>query len=129
MAGISQIKTAIECVADFPDDQLEQDGEIMRPEGMGVAVAIAQLLRQAGVSVSEPSLDFEHGWESVAERDGRKFWILVTDLERTKLIQTRDVSPFVRRLFSGQAAYASFLNELYQSLSDDLRFESVKWIN
>ncbi len=129
MAGRSEIKTAIECVADFPDDQLEKDGEIVRPGGMGVAEAIAQLLSQAGLSVSEPSLDFEHGWEFFAEVDGRRFWVLVTDLDQTKLIQTRDVSPFARRLFRGQAAYANFLKEMYRMLSDDARFSSVQWID
>lgn len=96
---------------------------------MGVAEAIAQLLRQAGVSVSKPSLNPEHGWEFVAEREGRKFWVLLTDLERTTLVQTRDVSPFLRRLYSGEAGYAAFLNDIYQCMSDDVRFNSIQRIN
>jgi hypothetical protein len=128
MASSAITKTAIECVADFPDDQLEKDEEIIRPGGRGVAIAIAELLKGVGATVSEPSLDFEHGWEFVAERDGRKFWILVTDLEQTKLIQTQDLSSLFKRLFSGQAAYVVFLGLLHRELSNDVRFRSVEWV-
>lgn len=128
MANSTHIKTAIECVVDFPDDQLENDGEIVRPGGMGVATAIAELLRQTGATVTEPSLDFEHGWEFVAEHHGRRFWVLVTDLEKTKLIQTQDVSSLLKRLFSGREAYTDFLELLHGALIDDARFKSTEWV-
>jgi hypothetical protein len=127
MANSAPTRIAIECVAGFPDDQLESGTDIIRPGGRGMAIAMVELLRGAGVTASEPSLDFEHGWEFVAERDGRKFWILVTDLEKTKLIQTKDLSSLLIRLFSGQAAYAAFLELLYRALSNDARFRSVEW--
>ena len=128
MENSTHIKTAIECVVDFPDDQLEEDREIVRPGGMGVATAIAELLRQTGATVTEPCLDFEHGWEFVAERYGRRFWVLVTDLEKTKLIQTQDVSSLLKRLFSGRQAYTDFLKLLHRVLAGDARFKSAEWV-
>ena len=127
MASEPRANTAIECIANLPDDQLEDGLEIIRPGGMGVANVIAELLEKLGAVVTEPSLDFEHGWEFFAMMDGRRFWVLVTDLEQTKLIQTRDVSSLIKRLFAGCAAYDDFLKLLHQLLIGDGRFQSIEW--
>jgi hypothetical protein len=129
MASNSRLKSAIECVADFPDDHLEVGDEVVRASGMSLSRAIADLLAESGVSASIPTLDREHdSWEFYAEWSGRRFWILVSDMGATKLIQTEDASPIFRRFFSGQAAYAEFLELLYRELSNDARFRSVEWV-
>ncbi len=129
MASSSSLPTAIEFKADFPDDQLEEGRRIVRPGGMGISQAIANRLTQAGLSTSEPSLDVEHNsWEFFAERAERKFWVLVTDLAEIKLVQTKDVSPFLKRIFSGNAAYKEFLDSLHSAMSADARFSSLAWV-
>lgn len=92
-----------------------------------MAFAIAALLRQQEIEVTEPTLDFEHGWEFFVCARGRRFWVLVTDLERTKLIQTQDASSIFTRLFTGGGAYTDFLNKLEKVLLEDARFSHIKW--
>ena len=121
-------RTALECVTDFPDDQIEDGRKIVQPAGRAVACAVSDLLKDAGMITSIPELDREHelGWEFDAAQDGRKYWLLVTDLADTMLIQTKDISP-LWRLSGRKAHYVRFLNDLHRLLSQDKRFRSVNW--
>ena len=91
-------RAALECVTDFPDDQI--DGrKIVQPGGRAVACAVSDLLKDAGMITTIPELDYEHGWEFDAAQNGRKYWLLVTDLADHKmLIYTKDHSPLWRLL-------------------------------
>jgi hypothetical protein len=120
-------RTALECVTDFPDDQIEDGRKIVQPGGQAVACAVSDLLKDAGMITTIPALDYEHGWEFDAAQDGRKYWLLVTDLADHKmLIYTENHSPFWR-LFGRKAHYVGFLSDLHQLLSEDKRFRSVNW--
>lgn len=123
------ILKTLECVADFPDDQLEDGGRIVRPGGRAVAHAICDLLKDAGWITTNPELDHEHGWEFDAAREGALYWMLVTDLGDHKiLIQTEDHSRSWRRwLGTNKERHAMFRGELYGLLSKDERFDSVNW--
>ena len=119
-------RTALECVTVFPDDQIEDGRKIVQPGGRAVACAVSDLLKDAGMITSIPKLDYEHGngWEFDAAQGGRKYWLLVTDLADTMLIQTKDISP-LWRLSGRKAHYERFLNDLHQLLFQDKRFRSV----
>ena len=121
-------RTALECVTDFPDDQIEDGRKIVQPGGRAVTCAVSDLLKDAGMITSIPELDREHGlgWEFDAVQDGRKYWLLVTDQADTMLIQTKDISP-IWRLSGRKVHYVRFLNDLYRLLSQDKRFRSVNW--
>ena len=120
-------RTALECVTDFPDDHIEDGRKIVQPGGRAVACAVSDLLKDAGMITTIPELDYEHGWEFDAAQDGRKYWLLVTDLADHKmLIYTENHSPFWR-LFGRKAHYVRFLSDLHQLLSEDKRFRSVNW--
>jgi hypothetical protein len=121
-----KILTALECVADFPDDQIEDGHKIVQPGGRAVACAVSDLLKDAGIITTIPELDYEHGWEFDAAQDGGKYWLLVTDGAGKMLIYTKDRSPFWR-LFGRKARYVRFLNDLHRLLSQDKRFKSVNW--
>jgi len=118
--------TSLECVTDFPDDQIEDGSRIVQPGGRAVACAVSDLLKDAGMITTIPELDYEHGWEFDAAQDGRKYWLLVTDLADKMLIYTEDHSP-VWRLSGRKAHYVRFLNDLHRLLSTDKRFRSVNW--
>jgi hypothetical protein len=121
--------TALECVTDFPDDQIEDDRKIVQPGGRAVACAVSDLLKDAGMITTIPELDYEHGWEFDAAQDGRKYWLLVTDKGDNKmLIYTEDHSPLWQRWFGrNKASYVRFLNDLHRLLSQNERFRSVNW--
>ncbi len=122
-----KLSTALECMTDLPEDQIEDGEEIIQLGGQGVALEISNLLNGEGINTSPPTLDPEHGWEFIAAKGRHKYWILVTDLDDKKLIQTKDISPVVLRLASGNDKYSSFLEILHRVLSCDSRFSSVRW--
>jgi hypothetical protein len=120
-----KIVAALECVTDFPDDLVVDGDEIIKPSGQAVAGAISDLLKGAGKITSIPELDLEHhSWWFTAAQDGRKYWLLVTDLGGKVLILTKDYSPFWQRLFGGKVHYVRFLGDLHRLLSQDRRFRS-----
>lgn len=121
--------TALKCTSNLPDDQIEDGDKIVQPGGRSVAYAVAELLQGAGMGVSNPTLDDEHGWAFTASANGMKYWVLVTDLVNEKLIQTKDVSPIPSRIFRRDRHYAKFLNGLQKLLSDDGRFRAVDWFS
>jgi len=120
------ILISLECVTDFLDDQIEDGSRIVQPGGRAVACAVSDLLKDAGWATTTPELDYEHGWEFDAAQDGRKYWLLATDLAVKMLIYTEDHSP-VWRLCGRKARYVGFLNDLHRLLSQDKRFRSVHW--
>src|SRR5262245_61502462 len=62
--------TSLECVTDFPDDQIEDGSRIVQPGGRAVACAVSDLLKDAGIITTIPELDYEHGWEFDAAQNG-----------------------------------------------------------
>lgn len=121
--------TALEFASALPDDQVEEGDAIVRPGGQAVAMRIANILRNNGITASVPTLDYEHGWEFFVTGGKEKYWILVTDMRETKLLQTKDVSPFFRRIFRESGDYEKFLRNLYKIISNDHEFSSVEWFS
>jgi hypothetical protein len=122
------MKTALECVTDFPDDQVDDGDKIVQTGGRGAACAVSDILKKAGMITSIPELDGEHGWSFSAVQDGRKYWLCVLGLPDRVVIETEeDVSPFWRMFFGGEGHYERFLNDLRRLLSQDERFRSVDW--
>jgi hypothetical protein len=119
--------TALKCTSSLPDDQIEDGDTIVQLGGRAVAFAVAEHLKGIGMDVSNPALDDEHGWAFTASTTGSKYWVLVTDLADEKLIQTKDISPFLNKFFDGKSRYAKILQDLKQSLSGDKRFGNVSW--
>ena len=66
--------------ADFPSDYVEEGDNIVQFGGRGVANAICEMLRMAGLEVAEPEHQFEHGWDFRAIVDGRRIWVQVSDI-------------------------------------------------
>lgn len=79
------------------------------------------------MTASVPILDYEHGWEFFVTESKQKYWILITDMRDTKLLQTKDISPLLRRFFGGTENYEKFLENLYKLVSNDPEFSSVSW--
>ena len=69
-------------IADFPDDQVENEAgtEIVLQGGRNVAEAIGQLLRDLGCEVEAPRDAGDHGWDFAAWGHGRECWCQVTSL-------------------------------------------------
>jgi len=126
--------TGFEFEADFPDDTIEEgegeDWRVVRPGGMAMAHAVADLLRSAGIGVSELEPDLEHHcWVFTAEKDRKCYPIYVYDLSVDKLIMVHGSSPWFKHLFDRRDVFVECLETLYGLLSSDPRFSSVGWVD
>jgi hypothetical protein len=104
--------------ADFPDDQVEEDGDIVRFGGHGVTEAIAAILKGAGYTVSSP-LEYrgEMGWAFDVVR-GEQF--LVSPQSEVDYILTTPGA-------SATSRHAEALTALNLGLTRDPRFTRVRW--
>lgn len=121
-------KAYAELVADFPDDMVEEDGEIVVFPGRTAAEAVAEILRDKGYDVRPPEHMDEHGWDLNIYVDGKRIWLELQDLGEEYVLQIEAIAGFFRRLFGIDLTYyAEFLTKLNEGLGHDPRFRSVRW--
>ena len=124
----------LEFTADFPDDRIDEgegdDWQIVRPGGMAVSHAIADLLRRGGMSVSEPEADLEHdSWVFDVEREGRRYSTQVYDFDDPKFLHVWGSSPWLKHWFNRRDFYREYLEALGDLLSSDPRFGALQLID
>ena len=107
--------------ADFPDDMVEVDGEIVEWGGKGIAVAITDILRRLGAEVSEPIDEDEHGWGLDIDYKGRMPWCLIQDGGGHFYFHIDD------RWGRDRPEYVELLLGLNEGLHGDPRFHDVRW--
>lgn len=121
-----KIRSTAEIVADFPDDSIEDDHDIIQFGGRGIAEAIAEMLRRLGYEVSTPEHQQEHGWDFTVKSRRKKVRMQVTHLEPEYILSTKYIPSF-RAFFSKEQMYAPLLKRLNAEFANDPRFKSVKW--
>ena len=112
-------------VADFPDDQVEADGDIQVFGGRNVAIALGEIFAGLGCSrISDPEGAGEMGWEFTAYYENRYlifcrlqsfhpvFWLLFEDSSASK---------------KGAVAYVALWRKLGNALEQDTRFHKILW--
>jgi len=123
-----KIYPSAEFDADFPDDMVEEDGEIALFPGRNVAEAIVDLLRRAGLTPGEPTHQGEHGWAFDTKFKERALWIQVTTFEDQHFyMDTEDTTFMSRFLRAPKAAYVEFLVVLNREINADSRFRNLTW--
>jgi len=120
--------------ADFPDDMIDEgegeDWQVVRPGGMALSYAIADLLRGAGMSVSEPEVELEHEcWVFDVEREGRRYATRVYDFDEPKSLHVTGSSPWLKRWLSRRDFYREYVEALSELLSNDPRFSAVQLVD
>jgi len=108
--------------ADFPDDQIEDDHDIVRFGGRNVALAIGEILRGLGCEVAEPNYAGEHGWDFAARHGHQRFWCQVTSFHPTFFLLFED-DPAIQ----ASTGHAGFAEKLNLALANDGRFHDVLW--
>lgn len=121
-----KIRSRAEIVADFPDDSIEDDDDIIQFGGRGLAEAIVEMLRRLGYEVSTPEHRDEHGWDFTVRSNRKKVWMQVTDL-RTEYVLSTDYIWSLRAFLSKEQMYAPLLRRLNQEFARDPRFKNVSW--
>jgi hypothetical protein len=121
-----QIRPCAEFTAVFPDDSIEEDGDIVQFGGRGVAEAMAAMLQDAGFDVSTPEHHFEHGWDFDVKTQRKRVWIQITEIGDVFVLASKFYGgTFPRR--SDEEVYSDVLTRLNAGLACDVRFSKVRW--
>jgi hypothetical protein len=122
-----KVRRDAEFLYDFPEDQIEDDHDIVQFGGKGVTEAIARMIRGLGYQVSDPQDEDFKGWALNVSDRRSEFWLRFSDLRPTGILVTSDLTfplwlwPWPRR------AYVDFLSQLDAELRRDGRFREIKW--
>ena len=121
-------------IADFPDDMIDEgegeDWHVVRPGGMAMAQAVTEILRNAGIAISDPEPDLEHEcWELMVPRGAKGFDVGVYQIGEDQSVMVWGSSPLLKRLFNRRDAYAEYLRTLGRGLRRDSRFSNVQLID
>jgi hypothetical protein len=120
------IRPCAEFQADFPDDMIEEDGEVVQFGGRVVTEAISEMLRNPDCEVTTPEHQGEHGWDFTVKIRKCRIWIQVSDLGDVFVLTSRcHAGLFPRRL--DEIGYAEVLTRLNNGLAADARFSDVRW--
>ncbi len=122
-----KLRSAAKIHADFPDDMVEEDGEIVQFGGKGIAAAVAEALKRAGYEPSVPEHAGLHGWDFVVTVGKREFCVQLCDLDEFYYLTTYDTSALGWFGKKNTPEYAQLLRDLAGELPHDSRFREVEW--
>ena len=120
-----QIYPNAEFAADFPDDMVEKDGEIVQFPGRNVAEALAGMLRAKGYQPSPLLDEAQRGWSFEVPVERRRVWLLVSQIDDFILQTERHAGLFPR--MRDEEIHAEVLTALHEGMSADPRFADIKW--
>ena len=123
-----KIRGFAEIIAEFPDDTVEEDDEIVLFGGQNVALAIGETLTSLGYTVTPPVHRFEYGWDFNVTAEGKRVWMQVSYLGDRDYVLSTEFIPKFSLFVSKKQIYAEMLERLNKALAADPRFESVGWI-
>jgi hypothetical protein len=113
-------------VAEFPDDTVEDERDILTFGGRNVAVAIGEILTRLGCDVSAPEYAGEKGWEFGARFKGRRVWCLISSFHPTFFLNFDDPPALLSR-GKDAPAYEEIAQKFSAALAEDPRFHDVQW--
>jgi hypothetical protein len=119
-----------ELAVNFPDEQVEKDGQIIDLGGRTAAESISEILRGLGYDASPPEYAGDHGWDLNVYVDRKRIWLEIQPgpEKQEHILQIEAMAGFFRRLFGIDLTYyAEFLTKLNEGLRHDRRFASVRW--
>ncbi|MCI0632221.1 MAG: hypothetical protein L0Y44_16380 [Phycisphaerales bacterium] len=113
--------------ADFPDDSIEQDDEIVVPAGRNIMEAICLQLKQLGHDAQAPSQHSFYGWSSQFAVGQLKVWLVLQFPDPWLLIAEARGN-----LLSGRKAKADALQKgveaIAAALAKEPRIGEVCWM-
>ncbi len=119
----------IEFKTDIPDDGLwDEAGELVtRPGGMALSDAIASLLEEGDIRVSDPDMDLEHeSWDFEVDWNGARFRVQVMHFD-VCMVVVHGGPWLLERLIFRNVPRREDLTEHIAALFDrDPRFSEVK---
>lgn len=114
-------------VADFPDDTVEDERDILTFGGRNVAVAIGEILKQLGCEVTAPEYAGEKGWEFDCQFKGQRAWCLISSFYPTFFMNFDDPSVLRSSRRKNEPIYEEIAEKLSAALAHDPRFHDIQW--
>jgi len=113
---------------DVPDDgEFTAGGDIVRPGGRNVALALTEALRERGFAVTAPEQHSSYGWAFSVAGDDASVWVLL-QFPGPWLLLSQDKTGLLSRLKCDSAeSHRRVLATLNQSLVRDARFRNLRW--
>ncbi|QXD25525.1 hypothetical protein F7C95_06420 [Opitutia bacterium ISCC 51] len=111
----------------LPDDSVEEEGEIAKPNGSVLGELIAAELRESGWSISVVEQRGNTGWSFWGKHKGIKFWCLLGYTDPWIMIAV-DRRFFLRRWIGGSSAFLTLLHEMNQVLQGIEEISKLVWL-
>ena len=113
--------------ADFPDDRIEENGEIVRTPGLNVATELSEMLRKAGYAVEPPEPHSYYGWSFIVRADDRRIWIMIQG-GNDWILLSEDESTLMSWIWPSRGkTHENVMNSLEAGLARDPRFGPRTW--
>lgn len=123
-----KVRPIADFTADFPQDSVEEDGEIVILGGRGVAEHIAAILGRLDYLVAAPEHSPPYGWRFDASAGSGRVTIQIADLGEEYVLDVIERTSFFARLFNSNASIRpELLTKLHRELSQDGRFHNIQW--
>lgn len=120
------IRPCAEFQANFPDDMIEEDGEIVQFGGRAVTETISAMLRDRGYEVTPPEHQGENGWDFNVKIQKRSIWIQISYLGDGFILNSKCYAGVIPRQLD-ETVHAEVLKRLNDGLATDGRFSDVRW--
>ena len=120
------IRPCAEFQADFPDDMIEEDDEVVQFGGRAVTETISEMLRDRGYEATTPEHQGEHGWDFEVKIQKRRIWIQISYLGNVFVLDSKCYAGLILRQLD-ETVYAEILTRLNDCLATDGRFSDVRW--
>lgn len=112
----------------FPDDSVEEGGDIVVPGGETILRAIYDCLAARGYRVSNLEQHSTYRWSfDLCGKEG-SFWFLVQHPERW-LLTVHDSRMVWSRMFRGQADFVALIEQCCACLESIPQLSSVQWMS
>lgn len=112
----------------FPDDSVEDKGDIVVPGGQTIMRAIHERLAARDYRLSEVEQHSHYGWSFDLRGKEGSFWLLVQYPEPW-LLTVHDSRMIWSRVFGGQKQFCQVLDQCCACLASIPQFSSISWMS
>jgi hypothetical protein len=118
-----------ELSSNFPDDQIEENGEIVRFGGLVACAAITETLVEMGFKVEDPDYLEVRGWELYPTKGKLRLWMRICNVEEGLYL----LGVGKLGMFQTRRRRRKFVEEVLVPFNEALRknpqFGRIAWIN
>ncbi|MEZ0275057.1 MAG: hypothetical protein ACAH88_09140 [Roseimicrobium sp.] len=115
--------------SEFPDDSVEERGDIVVPGGQNIMRDIYERLAAQGYLVSNFDQHSHYGWSFDLRGPEGNFWLLIQN-PGPWLLTVHDSRMFWSRLFrKGQGGFAALIAQCSKCLSSIPEISAISWMS